>query len=118
MPASGKVRQQGVLADEALSLAYPSLQPNHAGTLKLCCTAVGPDLPLSIAVAERGEADPDGSFGAVRLAIAGKGSQQEKNQRWGDYTGMAADPANPEASLAHAPLNRSKTRWETRVIRV
>ena len=115
---SGKVRQQGVLGDESLSLAYPSLQPTEDGTLKLCCTAVGPDLPLSIAVAERRVTDPDGGFGAVRLAVAGKASQQEKGQRWGDYTGMAADPADPKTCLAHAPLNRSGKLWETRVIRV
>ncbi|MBK8284922.1 MAG: hypothetical protein IPK97_08510 [Ahniella sp.] len=105
--ASGKVRQQGVLGDEALSLAYPSLQPNqedpqavlHGGRARLAAVHCSGRTAGRIRTAASAPSD---------WPPPARASRQEKDQRWGDYTGMAADPANPEAAWA-APLNRSGT---------
>lgn len=111
--ATGKVLQQGVIANGTASLAYSSLQPNSVGDLALTCTATGSNLAPSIAILRRNASDALGTFGKYSVHVVGKSSQSGKDQRWGDYSAMAVDPTDSKALWAHAQTTESAQAWKT-----
>ena len=93
-----------------------SIAMDGAGNIALGYSVSSSTMNPAIRYATRLAGDPPGTLQSEAVLINGAGSQTGSN-RWGDYSGMAVDPANDCTfwyTNEYYPSNASST-WKTRV---
>jgi hypothetical protein len=106
--ADHTVLEQGTIADPNLDLFFPSIAANQYGVVVIGCNGSGLTTDVS-SYAYAGETKNGmTTFGSGVLLRAGVGSYHDANEiiaqliddpvtpsRWGDYSAMSVDPADP-----------------------
>ena len=93
-----------------------SISVNGSGDIALGYTVSSSAVYPSIRYAARAPGDPAGTLQSEAVLIEGAGSETGSN-RWGDYSAMAADPANDCSfwyTNEYYPVN-SPNQWHTRI---
>lgn len=92
------VFQQGTLTNGGTSLWMGSIAMDKVGDIALGFSESSSTIHPSVAFTGRVPSDPLGTMEGIKLIFAGSGSQTggtaKGGNRWGDYSGMAIDPAN------------------------
>lgn len=86
---------------------------SQAGALYVVYSESGSSAYVSLRAAFQSAADPPGSVTGDRLLASGLAGY--KGDRWGDYVGVATDPANPYAVWQAGEYANSVGSWSTRV---
>jgi len=97
--AAATVVQQGVYGTSNFHYFYPACCPDNNGNLILVFARSGPNSFGSTLYTGRRSSDPLGALQASAVLKAGTATYKRLDNsgrnRWGDYFGVAADPANP-----------------------
>ncbi len=80
-------------AGAGLHVSFPSVMTDGDGDLGMVMNVCGASQNPGVAVAGRLASDPAGTFGRVRVVKVGESGE---GGRFGDYTGIAADPVDPQ----------------------
>ncbi len=117
-PTSGQnpaLVQSGVINPGALIyLTFSSITVDDAGNAVLCFTRSASNEYLSMWSAYRLACDPLGTFSAPALEKASTTS--DTSGRWGDYSAVSADPAEPGAFWGHHEYTTGS--WRTWVSKI
>src|SRR5262249_8366753 len=96
---NGALVQQGMYAGKGLHYCYPAARPDSNGNMIMVCCRSGTSEYASVRYTGRKSTDPLGQLQASALLKAGLGNSQridgQGRNRWGDYAGIAVDPADP-----------------------
>ncbi len=116
-PTSGALIQQGVYGAKALHYFYPSVMPDANGNMILVFSRSGTNEYGSIYYSGRKATDPLGQLqGSTRLK-AGAGNSQRIDgsgrNRWGDYAGTSADPADVRNVWFYSMFADAGNKWGT-----
>ena len=105
---------------------FPSLAVNAAGDVAIGFSASGPSIFPGAYWAGRLASDPSGTVRPAEVLAAGEDfyvrAFGRPRNRWGDYTGIGVDPADPDAFWAYneyalprgTVINGEVGRWGTR----
>ena len=88
------VYQEGTYAPDGSNRFMGSIAMDAVGNIALGYSESDATIHPSLAVAGRLAGDIPGTLGAEEVFLAGTGSQQDSNSRWGDYSAMAVDPTD------------------------
>jgi hypothetical protein len=109
--------QQGVYGASNLHYFYPAPCPDSNGNLTLVFSRSGPSGFGSILHTGRRSTDPLGQLQASVLLKAGVAHYAALDNggrnRWGDYNGIAADPANPRLVWLYSMFASAPDTWAT-----
>jgi hypothetical protein len=114
-PAAASVLQSGHVTDVSNCYFYSAIQPDSVGNVALVMSQVGPDSFASAAYTMRLATDPPGTMRPVSVLRAGEAHYEvvsDGRNRWGDYGGIAADPASDGIWMFHQYAS-STDRWST-----
>lgn len=100
---NGVLLEQGMISDTDLDLFYPSIAANTNGTVVIGCNGSSIDTYISSYAYVGQTASGVTTFGSSILLLAGMTNYQgedvaiegNSDSRWGDYSAMSVDPANP-----------------------
>jgi hypothetical protein len=116
-PATGALVQQGVFGAKALHYFYPALMPDANGNMTLVFCRSGTNEFASIYFTGRKATDPVGQLQPSALLKAGTGNMQHVDtsgrNRWGDYSGAAADPADGRNVWFYSMFGDTGNNWGT-----
>lgn len=111
------VVQQGIYGTSALHYFYPAGCPDNNGNLTMVFSQSGAGRFGSISYTGRRATDPPGTLQASALLKAGVahnvGLDGGGRNRWGDYNGVAADPANPRLIWLYSEYASAANTWGT-----
>jgi hypothetical protein len=111
------VVQQGVYGTSALHYFYPAGCPDNNGNLTMVFSQSGAGRFGAISYTGRRATDPLGTLQASALLKAGVahyvGLDGGGRNRWGDYNGVAADPANPRLIWFYSEYAGAVNTWGT-----
>jgi hypothetical protein len=115
--------KQGYVSSLGNYLLYPAIQASPNGTAAIILTLSGSNIFPSV-VYTKMQAGGN-AFGAIHIALFGKGSYFRKSTRWGDYSWATLDPDTNNFWMAteYIPPESSQTtdgkqNWGTGVIEV
>ena len=115
-PATAAILQWGRVADPARCYFYAAIQPDGLGGFGLVMSGVDASIFPSAFYTARLGTDPPGATRDVALLQAGRASYApglEGRIRWGDYGGIATDPATGAFWMTHQFSSTSGTNWGT-----
>lgn len=96
--ATGALIQQGIYGAQNSHYLYPAVMPDNNGNMVMVFSRCGPTEFASIYFTGRKATDPLGQLQPSSLLLAGAAYYQKLDtngrNRWGDYAGIASDPAN------------------------
>ncbi|MEY2560875.1 MAG: hypothetical protein QOG51_1290 [Verrucomicrobiota bacterium] len=114
--ASGVLIQQGIYGAKSSYYSYPALMPNNNGDLIMVFSRCSATEFASIGFTGRKAADDLGTLRNSSILQPGAAGylnlDDQGRNRWGDYAGIAADPANP-ASVWFFSLFAVPGGWST-----
>jgi hypothetical protein len=87
--------QEGTHSPDLNSRWMGSIAMDAAGNIALGYSVSGPTVFPSIRIATRRPNDPLGTLSGETTLERGTGSQTSTSSRWGDYSSMEIDPADP-----------------------
>jgi len=97
--ASGGLVQQGIYGAKSTYYSYPAVMPNNNGDMIMVFSRCSATEFGSIGFTGRKAADPIGELRNSSILKAGAAGYLSLDgngrNRWGDYAGIASDPANP-----------------------
>jgi hypothetical protein len=97
--ASGVLIQQGIYGAQSANYSFPAVMPNNNGDLLMVFSRCSATEFASIGFTGRKAADPIGELRNSSILKAGAAGYLSLDgngrNRWGDYAGIASDPANP-----------------------
>ena len=109
--------QQGVFGAAKSSYFYPACCPDSNGNMTLVFSRCGPNEFGSIGYTGRRATDAVGTVQASALLRAGVANYVRLDgggrNRWGDYNGVCADPANPRAVWFYSLFAAALNKWGT-----
>lgn len=109
--------QQGVYGAAGFHYFYPAPCPDNNGNVTMVFSRSGPSGFASILYTGRRSTDPLGMLQASTLLTAGvahyKALDGGGRNRWGDYNGVAADPANPRLVWFYSMYASAADTWGT-----
>lgn len=111
------VVQQGIFGTSNFHYFYPSCCPDNNGNMTMVFSRSGPSGFGSILYTGRRATDPLGVLQASALLKAGTAHYNRQDNggrnRWGDYNGVAADPANPRLIWFFSEYASAADTWAT-----
>jgi hypothetical protein len=111
------VVQQGVYGTASFHYFYPAPCPDNNGNMTLVFSRSGPSAFGSILYTGRRSTDALGMLQPSTLLKAGVahyvGLDSGGRNRWGDYNGVAADPANPRVVWFYSEYASAVNTWGT-----
>lgn len=111
------VVQQGVYGAAKLHYFYPASCPDNNGNLTMVFSRSGPNEFGSIRFTGRRSTDLPGTLQGSALLRAGVAHYNRLDtsgrNRWGDYAGVAADPANPRVIWFYSEFASAVNTWAT-----
>ena len=115
--AASALVQEGVYGTRAAHYFYPAGCPDANGNFLLVFSRAGTSDFGSIGYTGRRATDPLGSLQASALLKAGVAHYQALDSsgrnRWGDYNGVAADPASPRLIWFYSEFCSAANTWGT-----
>ena len=115
--ASPAVVQQGIYGAANFHYFFPASCPDNNGNVTMVFSRVGPTEFGSILYTGRRSTDPLGTLQASALLKAGMAPyvvlDSSGRNRWGDYCGVAADPANPRMIWFYSEFASAPNTWAT-----
>ena len=115
--APASVVQQGVYGSARLHYFFPAACPDNNGNMIMMFSRCGAGEFGSILYTGRRSTDPLGTLQASTLLKAGLahyvGLDGGGRNRWGDYNGIAADPANPRLIWLCSEYAGAANTWAT-----
>jgi hypothetical protein len=111
------VVQQGVYGTANFHYYYPALCPDNNGNMTLVFSRSGSNEFGSILYTGRRSTDAPGTLQASALLKAGTAHYARLDgsgrNRWGDYNGIASDPANPRQIWFYSEYASAVDTWGT-----
>ena len=115
--AANTLVQEGVYGTRDAHYFYPALCPDNNGNLVMVFSRSGPSEFASIGHTGRRSTDPLGFLQPSVLLKAGTAHYQALDgggrNRWGDYNGVAADPAGPRVIWVYSEYAAAANTWGT-----
>jgi len=115
--ATGTLVQQGVYGAADGHYFYPACCPDNNGNMILVFSRSGTAAFGSVYYTGRKSTDPLGTLQASALLKAGVAQyvalDGSGRNRWGDYNGVAADPANQRVVWFHGEFTSAVNAWAT-----
>ena len=114
--ASGALTQQGVFGTEKRHYFYPAVMPDNHGNMIMVFSRSGPSEHASVYFAGRKSTDPLGLLLGSSLLKAGTACYNDPRNganRWGDYAGIAPDPASPGLIWFYSMYATATVNWST-----
>lgn len=112
-----QVVQQGVYGTAAFHYFYPASCPDNNGNLTMVFSRSGSTAFGGILYTGRRSTDPLGSLQPSALLKDGVARyvklDDDGRNRWGDYAGVAADPANPRVIWFYSEYASAVNTWGT-----
>jgi hypothetical protein len=109
--------QQGIFGAAAQHCFYPAPCPDNNGNMVLVFSRCGPTEFGSLYYTGRKSTDPLGTLQPSALLKAGVANyvalDGSGRNRWGDYNGIAADPAIPKLIWLHGLFAAPGSKWGT-----
>ena len=113
--AGPTVVQQGVYGTSGLHYFYPACCPDNNGNVTIVFSRSGPSEFGSIRYTGRRATDSLGTLQASTLLKAGSAHYARLDDggrnRWGDYNGVAADPADPRLVWFYSEYAAAPDTW-------
>jgi hypothetical protein len=114
---SGALVQQGIYGSKGLHYFYPAVMPDTNGNMTMVCCRCGTSEYASIRYTGRKATDPLGQLQGSALLKAGLGNSQrldaQGRNRWGDYAGIAVDPADQREVWFYSMFADAGNKWGT-----
>jgi cysteine-rich repeat protein len=121
-PTGPSVLQWGEIEDPTRCYFFPALQPDADGNVVVVMSGVDSTIHGSAFYTARAWSDPPGTMREVAVLKLGEASYEQIDSfgrnRWGDYGGIAEDPATGEIWLFHEYASPVENRWGTWIGRV
>ncbi|MBI4517919.1 MAG: hypothetical protein HY699_19105 [Deltaproteobacteria bacterium] len=115
--AGPTLRQSGLVSDATRCYFYPAIMPDAQGNAGLVMSGVDEAIFGSVFYTGRLAADAAGTMPPVATLRAGLSSYVRTDaagfNRWGDYGGIAADPAGGELWIFHEYASHAPDLWDT-----
>jgi hypothetical protein len=115
--AGPAVVQQGVYGTANFHYFYPAPCPDNNGNMTMVFSRCGPSEFGSVFYTGRRSTDPLGTLQPSALLKAGVAHYVALDgggrNRWGDYAGVAADPANPRVIWFYGEYASAANTWGT-----
>lgn len=115
--ATNGLVQQGVFGMRSAHYFYPAGCPDNNGNFVLVFSRSGSGEFGSIGYTGRRASDPLGTLQPSALLKSGVahyvGLDGQGRNRWGDYNGIAADPANPRLIWMYSEFASAPNTWAT-----
>ena len=115
--ASATVVQQGVYGAATGHYFFPAICPDANGNVTMVFSRSGPSEPGSIAYTGRRATDAGGTMQGSAVLKAGTAKyvalDSSGRNRWGDYNGVASDPANSRVVWFYSMFASSLNTWST-----
>jgi hypothetical protein len=109
--------QQGIYGTANLHYFYPASCPDNNGNMTMVFSRSGPGEFGSILYTGRRSTDPLGTLQGSALLKAGLAHYARLDtsgrNRWGDYNGIASDPANPRLTWFYSEYVSAVDTWGT-----
>lgn len=116
---SGALTQQGVYGASAFHYFYPAVAPDSNGNMTMVFSRCGPGEFASARYTGRKASDPAGQLQGSAQLSAGvanyTGMDGAGRNRWGDYAGVAGDPADGLKTWFYTMSAGAGNQWTTRV---
>ena len=117
--ANGALVQEGIYGSASQHYFYAAPCPDNNGNLMMVFARSGSTEFGSLRQTGRRAADPLGQLQSSALLRAGlanyKGLDSGGRNRWGDYFGVASDPANARLVWFYGGYASTNNQWGTRV---
>ena len=115
--ASASLVQEGIFGAAAYHYFYPASCPDNNGNMLIVMSRSGPTEFGSILYTGRRSTDALGTLQASTMLKAGaahyQGLDSGGRNRWGDYNGVASDPANARAIWFYSTYASTPNVWGT-----
>ena len=115
--AANALVQEGVYGTRAAHYFYPAGSPDNNGNFIMVFSRSSTTEFGSIGYTGRRATDPLGTLQPSALLKAGvatyQGLDSHGRNRWGDYNGVAADPANPRVIWIYSEFAAAVNTWGT-----
>jgi len=115
--AAPAIVQQGIFGATAFHYFYPASCPDNNGNMTIVMSRSGLTEFASILYTGRRSTDPLGTLQASTMLRAGtahyQGLDSGGRNRWGDYNGIAADPANSRLIWFYSMFPSAPNVWAT-----
>jgi hypothetical protein len=116
-PAGPSVAQFGQVSDPTRCYFFPAVQPSGAGDTCMVMSGVDATIYGSIFYTGRAATDPAGTMQSVATLQLGQNNyvllDSLGRNRWGDYGGIADDPATGDTWMFHEYATASANVWAT-----
>ena len=116
---SGGLTQQGVFGASGLHYFYPAVAPDSNGNMSMVFSRSGSTEFASVRYTGRKASDPVGQLQSSALLKAGvanyTGLDGSGRNRWGDYAGIANDPADNLKTWIYSLYAVAGNNWATQV---
>jgi hypothetical protein len=116
-PSVGTLVQEGIFGADGRHCFYPALVPDTNGNVVMVFCASSSTEYASIYFTGRAPNDPLGQMGSSLLLKAGVagyvGLDSSGRNRWGDYNGVAADPAEAGTLWFYSMFVVAANQWGT-----
>lgn len=96
---------------DPVSTFFPSIWVDDAGNAAIVCARSSPDEFFSMSRAIRLAGDPPGTFRPIEFVK--QSNSAYTGSRWGDYSGVASDPARPGTFWGHHEYTPGGNSWNT-----
>lgn len=117
--ATGALTQQGVYGAGGFDYFYPAVAPDSNGNMVMVFSRSGASEFASIRYTGRKSAEPLGQLQGSALLKAGvanyTGLDGFGRNRWGDYAGIANDPADTLKTWFYSMYANPSNKWATQV---
>lgn len=117
--ATAMLVQEGVYGSSSKHYCYPAPCPDHNGNMIMVFSRSGSTEFAQIRYTGRLSSDALGALQTSRLLRAGtanyKALDSGGRNRWGDYAGVASDPANSRVVWFYSMVAVPGNQWATRV---
>ncbi len=114
-----QVIETGIISDPTLDLFYPSIAVNTLGTVMIACNGSSLSSLLSCYAIMGEKVNGSLTFGSSLLLKSGLTSYRNNDStgvsRWGDYSAVSVDPADPSRFWTLTMYPTTRTTWSTQL---
>jgi hypothetical protein len=117
--ATSTLVQEGIYGSSSKHYYYPAPCPDNNGNMIMVCSRSGTTEHAQVRYTGRLSSDTPGKLQTSRLLKAGTANYKAldggSRNRWGDYAGVASDPANNRVVWFYSMYAVPANQWATRV---